>query len=910
MVNVPSSDNVTFNTNNGDVTAGDLVFPGKMKYTQQICGTQGAQGPGKLFLDDKNAYFVTQNCGNVLSFISTVMANAPHPPVNLTVNAGVLDLNDGEFTITLTGAYAIQVSASQSVWYLNGILTVNGQHFSVASCLGVSTVDGYLQASIFDATDNVHISGPGTLYVQGNVQGNKAAFIESQQAASINTAVVQQSFVFNEVTPGIVTVSGAGGNQVTILSKYTKKFNIPAGASSVSYVATGPGTAGTVSFTTSGGNVIETPGVEQFSTFDNNELITLSQGDINVPISGGGTLFSDTLENTLLFVSNANPDASSVIAGAGPPPEGDLSPFTIETNSEGVKILTGTVDSKPVDVQTITGSYVTRVSSSETVVYENNEVIINNFDGTPKKRIGQVNTFVADTGRFSSGSFNTTAPVTYFGPGTLSCNLGTAFFTNDQSLGQQISTTSATAPVPNIDFETSVIGENVIEGVPYEIRRVTQIVGGTPVVHYEASCYYTSPDQELLHSGNQITVHKFITTGSGNVAFNGGAQTVTYTDTNGNPQDLTGVGTFNDFSGGNVQETNSPDDRVVQGPGKLYVSEDGSEVLFTSSHIITPEVAEIIRRGQTDVTINADQLSTIINGKFRVFTESSKVRFPGGGVIYYSSADNGTTTQALYVNDEGALSTIKRVVGAALLFTKSVPSKDDGIIRIIFNGRVIYAYSPTSGSRAVPISSTGSFTFDGTALTGPDLPDGPYPGITSVTAFDGVCVTTFNSSTAPLDFLGPGLLLVQPDSSEAFYTTSQPTVDYLLQSIAILKQFLSPPQLLVGEGRIATKQRAVTVSMGTDVTVYEGAHISFECKVLSGRPEPNVTFFRVFSDSSEMPINASDVIIIETNTLTLLNVRMFDNSEYKCVASNGVEPDATASSRLRVRQAGQCTACD
>ena len=595
-----------------------------------------------------------------------------------------------------------------------------------------------------------------------------------------------------------------------------------------------------------------------------------------------------------------------MIGEVAPPPEGDLSPFTIETNSEGVRVLRGTVDSVPVDVQTITGSYVTGVSSFETVIYKNNEVVINNFDGTPKKRIGQVNTFVADTGRFSSGYFNTTVPVTYFGRGTLSCNRGTAFFT---SLGQQMSTASATAPIPNIDFETSVKGENVIEGVPYEIRRVTQIVGGTPVVHYEASCYYTSPDQELLHSGNQITVHKFITTGSGNVAFNGGAQTVTYTDTNRNTRNLTGVGTFYEFSGGNVQETNSPDNSVVQGPGKLYVSEDGSEVLFTSSHIITPEVAEIIRRGQTDVTINADQLSTIINGNFNLSTESATVIYCGGGVIYYSSADNGTTTQALYVNDEDILSTIKRVVGAALLFTNSVPSKDDGIIRIIFNGRVIYVFSPTSGSRAVPISSTGLFTFDGTALTGPDLPDGPYPGITSVTAFDGVSVTTFNSSTAPLDFPGPGLLLVQPDSSEAFYTTSQPTVDYLLQSIAILKQFLSPPQLLVGEGRITTKQRAVTVSMGTDVTAYEGADISFECKVLSGRPEPNVTFFRVVPDFDDIPINASDAfgIIIENNILTLLNVGMLDNGEFKCVASNGVEPDATVSSTLRVRQAGQCT---
>ena len=906
---------MTFDTNTGTVIVGDLEFPGIFLYTQQICSPQGAHGPGKLFLDGNNAYFVTQSCGGVLIFISTAIANAPPTLVNLTVKAetdagqpvSVLDLNDGEFTITLTGANAIKVSASQSVSYSNGILTAKGQSYNVASCLGVSTVDGNLQASIFDATDNVNIPGPGTLYVQGN----EAAFIQdSQQVASINTAVAQQSFVFTSITPGIVMVSGAGGNQVTILSNCTKQFNIPAGASSVSYVATGPGTAGTVYFTTSGGRVIEIPGVEQFSIFDNNELTTLNQGDTNVPISGGGTVFSDTLENTLLFVSNANPAASGVIREFTPPPKEDLSPFTIETDSEGVRILRGEVDSVPVDVQIITGSYVTRVSSSETVVYRNNEVVINNFDGTPKIKIGQVKTFVTDTGKFSSGSFNTTAPITYSGPGTLSYGQGTAFCTNNPSLGPEIPTESATAPVPNIDFETTVKGENVIEGVPHEIRHVTQSVGGTPVVHYEASCYYTSPDQEILYSGNQITVHRPITTGSGNVVFNGGAQTVTYTDTNGNPQDLTGVGTFYDFSGGDVQETNSPDDRVVQGPGKLYVSEDGSEVLFSSSNIITPEVAAIIRRGQTDVTINADQLSTIINGNFNLSTESATVRYRGGGVIYYSSTDNGTTTQALYVNDEGVLSTIKRVVGAALLFTKSVPSKDDGIIRIIFNGRVIYAYSPTSGSRAVPISSTGSFTFDGTALTGPDLPDGPYPGITSVTAFDGVCVTTFNSSTAPLDFLGPGLLLVQPDSSEAFYTTSQPTVDYLLQSIAILKQFLSPPQLLVGEGRIATKQRAVTVSMGTDVTAYEGAHISFECKVLSGRPEPNVTFFRVFSDSSEMPINASDVIIIESNTLTLLNVRMFDNGEYKCVASNGVEPDATASSRLRVRQAGQCTACD
>ena len=910
---MPAGQEVTYTGGTREVSIGGVpMFENIFGYGQNLCGTTDPVppvGPGTLFLDDDSAFFINAfgECGQQLRSISNSIANAPAPPLNITIIAeidmgqpvSVMDVNNGQFSMTLTGADAKNIRASQQVTYSNGVLTAQGESFNnIDSFLVVDeSTSGQLEGSIYYPSSPTQvIQGPGSLYVGETT----AAFVGSRsERDNINGQIVLNDFAFGAVTPGII-MTFIQSEEVIELTGETKVFTISGGSSMVSYMSTGMGAAGQVTFSTSGGRVLEFPGVEMFSIYDNNDLNILNQGD-STTVTTGGTMF--TTGSSMVYISDANPAAAPFVSQMIPPPfDFPSAPFSITTNNEGVRLLMGTVGSPPnlllETIQSITGSFVTSVLPSQSVNFNNNEIVINDFSGEPVTRIGQVNTLVADAGS-ASGSFSATTPVAFIGPGTLSYSQGTAFFTTNPDLGQEISAASSTSPVPHYDFKTEEIDAGVVDGRNHSVSRVTQSVGGKPVINFEASGYYTSPDQEIIYSGDLVTIHTPEPVGRGSVVYRGGQQTLTYLDTEGNNQTINGITTFSYFSGGDVTEVTLPDTVTLQGPGKIYVSEDGMEAFFTSSDIITPEAAERIRRSPTDFEIPADQLSTIIDGTFNISTDSAAVAYPGGGVIYFGPDVDGNMTYAFYIDDEDELETIRQAVTTAFVFTKSVPS-----IGVIFNGREIYAYSPTERNHVVPIRSTSSFTFNGTALTGNSLPDGPYNGITSVTAFDGISVMTINSSDAPIDFDGPGLLLVSSDSDEAFYTTSPSTIDYLLQSIAILKQYLSPPQLETGKCHINTKERSATVNIGTDVTAFEGAQISFECNV-TGHPEPTVEFFRVFPGPVDLPVNISSGIIIEDNTLTILEIEMSDAGVYKCIASNGVEPDAEASSTLRVREAGE-----
>ena len=154
---------------------------------------------------------------------------------------------------------------------------------------------------------------------------------------------------------------------------------------------------------------------------------------------------------------------------------------------------------------------------------------------------------------------------------------------------------------------------NEVDGINYTVSTLIQTVGNDRVITYEAGGYTTASSQEILYSDDLVTVSTPRRAGSGMVEFNGGAQTVTYQDRNGYMQVIMNVNTFHEFSGGDIMTTTSDDHSTVQGPGKLYVSEHGSEVFFSNSNIITPAVAEIIRMGRIGFSVPADQFSYIHN---------------------------------------------------------------------------------------------------------------------------------------------------------------------------------------------------------------------------------------------------------------------------------------------------------
>jgi hypothetical protein len=879
-------------------------IPGISEYQVKLCNpilADAVGGPGKLYVSDGRAFYINDGCTFEMNFINQAIANAPP----LAVQFGVMTardmgslvsnliVNSGEFQITISGAMAVTLGPADGLSYSGGsISTLQGMiirggimEFAVFN----RGANGQAQFNIFDQTESTVVTGPGQAYIGAD----RAIFIGNLGSGStppfqsINSDIVTNTFEFTTNAAGMTVVTSQT-NPITVLSSETATFEI-----------NGPSTATfsgmQLTFTTTGGQVSNFNGITQFAVIDNNEVT------INPPSSSyatGGTVFIDPIEETVFFTTDSNPVAEQTFRMFLPATESVS--YSIETDCEGVHNLLRTTGSPPQTdfIQTTTGSYVTNVYSSETVVYSDNQVQIITFLGNPRVCIEQVDRLFTNTASNPAGNFTTSVATPFAGPGTVSYSRGTGFYTTDSNLGNDISFQSRTAPIPDVNFERTPITTNEVDGVNYTVSMVTQTIGGETVITYEATSYTTTSEQKILYADNLVTVHRPIFTGDGSVTYDGATQEVTYPDRDGNRITLTGVTSFNQFSCGNITTTMSPDFTQAPGPGKLYVSDDEATVTFSTSGIITSDITALIRGTPVEFMVNANQFSSIYDGTFNISTETATVTYPGGGVIWSSQFNNND--YALYVDDERESNRIVDAVSSLLLTTKSEPAKDSGILRVIFNGREIYTYSPVGGNSEVRIPPSGFFDYVDMTLSGPSLPDGPYTGYNSITVFDGIEVRQFNSSTTVQRFEGPGLLFLPQDSNRAFYTTNPSTTNYLTQSIAILRNFLSSPQIQPGRGRKTTKNRDITVKFGTDVTVFEGADVTFECNVLGGRPEPTVAFYRVISDTEQELLNSTiGEIIIEDKALTLLNVQMDDVGEYVCVASNGVPPPAMATSTLK-----------
>lgn len=927
FVDILEGETVTYLAPNSPVVtvSGDRVgpFDNIFRYSSRTCPPPpGDVGPGRLYLSTGRAFFT--NCQNHINVITQFSDNAQDLlvqfEVEMTTDSGrrvtQLNINEGEFTLILQGASSTRIGSGQRVSYNGMTLRAAGEVVSdsIEEFFVVRQEPGsdVIQTSSFNiSTPPQNFRGPGQLYVGDT----KAAFIEdisfrspgsTNPADSISQGVAQQTFMFTSVGDTTDVTNILTMMPIITLSSDTKIIDLP-DAFNVSYSSNG-----NVRFFSRGGRVITTlPGVEFFSVFDRSEVTTaVSPDTLDLQFSTvGGSVYIDPIENTAMFLSDSNPFVATRFDMQFTLPEAPS--YAIRTNSKGVRLLTSTSGSPPAteDVQTVTGSFVRSIRELETVTYRNNEIVVENSMGTPILRITEVDELIADSGT-TSGNYNSSTVVSFAGPGTLSYSRGTAFYTTNQDLGRSIGFQSSTAPIPQVEFRAEEAGIGVVEGVNYTIYRIAQTIGGDRVVTFEATSYTTSSSQEIIYSGNQVSVHTPIRA-SGMVEYDGRAQTIRYTRENGSIGLIMGVDTFRYFNGGDISTTVSPGSTTINLPGNIYfTSEDGTDVLFASSNIITPEVAGFIRQRMADFSLmNVDQFSSIYTGRFNLSMDSATVSYGGGGVIWNSiSADN--TREALYVDDRGISGRIEQSVSTLLLITKSRPAKRNGIINIIFNGRDIYPYSPILGNRDITIGTFDSFSFNGTALVGRSLPGGPYTGINRVIVFDGVEVREVNSTDTadgPVEFKGYGLLLVQNDSDTAFYTTSIPTINFLLQSINNVREFLVSPSIQAGRSERLTKRREATFKIGTDVIAYEGASITFECDVTGGRPEPSVGFYIVVPGQPDIKINNSDGFVVVNNTLTIENIMLDDSADYMCRASNGVPPDAEVSSSLTVREAGNYT---
>ena len=912
-----------------------LVDPDTTVQVTTSSDFKNLMGPGTLFLSTGRAFFTNNSVA-----LEIIAAKATARPLRTNVQVipdtsegrliSILDVDSGNFTMRLTGSPTkiLDIFTDNRIIYRDNTLMVQQGVLEMTIFPDIFTfavlrlVPGTsdTQYNVFLSRSPEIIQGPGQVYV--GVSENKAFYVEdfsfrtdsSDVSESINKEIFNQAFRINEVTVGEVLVVDASSNELITLSANTSKFDL-SNAERVTYI----GSQQMLTFHAKGGRIYSFPAIQMFALFDNNTLETFTSFSpaTTIFMCTGGTIFVEDVNKRAMFVSNSNPIVISELCDRIPVPDGIVYEYYVATDTEDNRILTvigrditttPATDSEPMNILSVTGLYSTAVAESEVVTFVNNEIIIRDFFDATVGRIGEVDKLFVNTESSAFRSYEKDSPIPFRGPGTLFYSRKNAFFTTDTMLGRDILFQSRIAPIPIIDFEIVPIQKNTIDGVNYTESAIMLEIGGDRVVTYEAESYTTSTDQELLYAENILTLHHPIFTGEGNITYSSNRQTVTYTDASGVERDISGVTTFNTFSGGDVSMIMAPNDVIIHRPGKLYVSEDGSNVLFSSSDIITTEVAAIIRQGATDFSISADQFSSIVDDIFNISTTSATVTYPGGGIIW-SSTFNGNR-ESFYVDDESVSNRIQTDVSVYLSLTTSVPAADRGFIQIIINGRDYYSYYPIAGNGDILLRNTESFVFNDTEITG--LSVGQFTGINRLITYDGVEIKNFTSMDTPVTINGYGLLLVQSDSDTAFFTTLPFSIKYLLEAIKNLEDYIIPPEIqppIVGQ--MTTKQLFDELRFGTNVRAFTGASITLTCNVVAGRPDPTVEFFRQLEDGSRLPLNNTQMgITVERNSsteeysLTISSISSDDSGTYLCRADNKIPPDAEVTSALVVQEAG------
>jgi hypothetical protein len=919
---------------NGDLILTPLTLSGIRTFSfleensaelQQFTANAFIGEEGILFTSRGLAFFTTD-----LIFGQTVIGiTATAMPVQIVVDVVrissdpfvlLLDVENRNFTMRLTGSPTkiLSIVTDNRILYAENTLTVRQgilttTEFPDINMLAVLQLEpgttNIRYRVLFTEAPDV-ILGPGQVHI--GVNENRAFFVEDLPFRGgdrdiigfINEQVFLQAFNLRQNISG-VDVEDHLRNRTVTLTRNTSKFDAP-NAAEATYI----GPQRLLVLRDRGGRVNSFPGIGQFSIFENNSLqiFKSSSSDTSMHLlCTGGTVFVDG--SAALFVGISSPFVISELCDNIPVPDGISYIYDIVGDSDSKLVLrsievnmTNTLRTEEqTPIQVVTGLYVTTVKEPEAVSFRNNTVLVRDFFDNTVTRIEGVKTLYVNTEDNQFRSYENQSPVPFHGPGTLTFSRGTAFFTTDRTLGSDLAFQARTAGVPTIDIRLIATTVNDIDGENFTESTVAVKIGGDRVITFEASSYRTSTDQEILYAGDRLTVHRPILVGEGNVTYIGSTQTVTYADNGGTNRTITGVTRFQDYSGGEVRTTTSTDDTFVQGPGKIYVSEDSSSVLFSSSNLISAEVAAIIRNGATDFSIEVDQLSSVYARIFNISNNSATVTYPGGGVIYYSTFDG--RRESLYLESSSVTNRLRRDISAYIPLTKSVAQEDLGIINIIYNGRSVYRYRPIQGSRDIVVSGTESFTLNGTTISG--LSYGTITGVNRLVLHDGIELEIFNESSTPVVLSGYGLLLVQMESDTAFYTTLPFSVNLFLQTIIDVREYLIPPVIKLprNNGKITTKKLTDTFRFGTNVKAFAGASITFTCAA-TGRPAPTFEFFRVVEGDTRIALNESQTgVSIEEDSVTLSSIGDADSGTYGCTADNTVPPADVALSTLNVKEA-------
>ena len=860
------------------------------------------EGPGVLYTDEDSAFYT--NVGSVIQAITQTIPLVPPPPISVvfivrqTTQGAmrVLQLRNTtsemppptpDDILQITGSQSVAVSSSQELMYQDSTVVVRQGASTVNSFDNIdqfftyTTVDGTLQLLRFEQNANnpSFFSGSGQLYVDSS---RRRAFYtdDAGEIRNIEGATVNQTIGFAQ-TDGMLNLV----NSLRVMDNVIIELTGTSGGVDVSNAATIQVEGNDVIFQDgSGREITRATGLTEFSYYDNNEVTTISLPgltDRTITPSGGGMLYINP-GGQAFFTPNAlvNQRISTALSGA---PSTQIRTVQRATSSQGI----GSLIINGVPAVTLSGAQEINVGQFQVVMYTNGVLTVSE-NGNVVFRQRNVNQLSISDPPGTFEVFNTTASRTFRGPGRLYVNGNNAFFTTDTNMIQM-----NTEFVQNIGPPPIRISSRVVDG---DQTAVDLNIGGQQFLTLSnATSVSPTSGQVVLYDSNTITVldapmripiGATVTYNNMIILYMSGGMTtgvpnirsLSIISADGTP--ATSMGSIND---------------VIPGGGQLFVNPVTGNALYTLTDVISPVTASFIQtRGTVRNTImNVERLGVFDNNQFVTYQGRSPRLIPGGGTIY---AEGGNS----FYNRDQPLN--MRINTAVSELNPVITTFQNGTISVDYNNNTIYTFTPGIATTEINLQNSGVYTYFNGTLFNALNPNISFEGISMVVSFNGFETTIFNSSETPVTFNGPGTLLVDTQSGTAFFTTSGNTANIIRNTRRrVLDTFRRPQIDRPPIPTVSTKFPTALARFGQDVTVYQGADVTFECRISVGNPTPTISFFR---DGNPNPlISDGEYTITNGNLLTVNNAMLNDTGRYTCVASNDVGMDRL-SSDLTVRPGG------
>ena len=896
-VNVSATEQVLYSSNTVTIPPGSVSFDNIDTFYQRLLGAEVQEysgttttgyepdGPGFLYVNAPDAFFSKDD-----AFTDALMSlRALPPPIMYIVSTEsvmdggmdvtVLEVNDMRI-MTLTGSESRAVSSQEAVSYsqMNTVTILRGanQVDSFPNIMQLSVLEGPSSFETFaNSAGADFFNGRGMLYVDN---ANQRAFFTTSTSDinTINNGIVNDAFQVMETSPGVSSLQDSSGNNLLNLTGAEPRDFMA--ADSFEYQSN------TLTLRDAGDRILGTfNNIMQFSVFDNNEIQSFSGGTTETALSGGGALFTDADGNAFFSTSTT---ATAFVLNNIPPPTVVPTPvtFSVEVNNQGIASLAA----DNMMLVTLSGAQIADVPRFSSLQYTNGMLTIADAMNNPLARFGGIDQLSVNDEPGSLQSFNGSAGQTFIGPGRVYINDGQAFYTTDTSVTSFITSSVESVLAPAIGF-----GFDVENGV----GSVNLTVGGMPFVTLtESTVTESQPGDLILYNDDTIsTIRGFQASSvpSGSLTYGGGVLEFMPADPDEADPFSTTLNSLLYYDGVTTQTFDGSSPNVtLPGGGTLYVNPDMGVGFYTIPDTINDDVANaLIGLGVVDTQNQIGGVSElgVYDGNTYVTYRGSAPRLIAGsgpsgeGGTFYTSGGN-----SFFSTDPATNQQITTTVSNAVPVITTVD--ENGFVVVNYNNGTIYRFNPgQTTSTAITFGPQDTFMYVNGTIVSSRFQD-PIPA-DMLTLFNGITTQTFGGNSS-MTFSGPGTLIVDSTTGEAFYTTSsQAGGSIIFTRNAVQGTSRRPVIGIPAEARVLSKFPMFSAQFGQDVTVYEGADVSILCNVVIGNPEPVVTFSVRVGNLTEVITEVPDDVEFNGNTLILRNVQFDDAGRYTCVASNSAGND-------------------